>query len=190
MTKLAPERVRYSDPVIRSPARYRWTTVPALNQREQDRDARAVVVAVERAQQELIRSQSARIEKTNGEDKVKLHRWIKDLDLIEGVQLDTVIETAIRTAQGHLSDTIEAFLADPANAPRAGVAWPALKANIETLLLGDAYAEVLRCEHRTIHQKAHEDTTVYSEWYLISAKAAYVEPWDAVTNQMLTSHFA
>ena len=31
MTKLAPEWVRTSDPVIRSPARYRWTTAPALN---------------------------------------------------------------------------------------------------------------------------------------------------------------
>ena len=29
MTKLAPEWVRNSDPVIRSPARYRWTTAPA-----------------------------------------------------------------------------------------------------------------------------------------------------------------
>ena len=28
MTKLPPERVRTSDPVIRSPARYRWTTAP------------------------------------------------------------------------------------------------------------------------------------------------------------------
>ena len=31
MTKLAPEWVRTSDPVIRSPARYRWTTAPAKN---------------------------------------------------------------------------------------------------------------------------------------------------------------
>ena len=31
MTKLAPEWVRTSDPVIRSPARYRWTTAPALD---------------------------------------------------------------------------------------------------------------------------------------------------------------
>ena len=30
MTKLAPEWVRTSDPVIRSPARYRWTTAPAM----------------------------------------------------------------------------------------------------------------------------------------------------------------
>ena len=30
ITKLAPEWVRTSDPVIRSPARYRWTTAPAL----------------------------------------------------------------------------------------------------------------------------------------------------------------
>ena len=29
MTILAPEWVRTSDPVIRSPARYRWTTAPA-----------------------------------------------------------------------------------------------------------------------------------------------------------------
>ena len=29
MTKLAPEWVQTSDPVIRSPARYRWTTAPA-----------------------------------------------------------------------------------------------------------------------------------------------------------------
>ena len=29
MTKLAPEWVRTNDPVIRSPARYRWTTAPA-----------------------------------------------------------------------------------------------------------------------------------------------------------------
>ena len=31
MTKLAPEWVRTSDPVIRSPARYRWTTTPATD---------------------------------------------------------------------------------------------------------------------------------------------------------------
>ena len=31
MTILAPEWVRTSDPVIRSPARYRWTTAPALD---------------------------------------------------------------------------------------------------------------------------------------------------------------
>ena len=29
MTKLAPEWVQTSDPVISSPARYRWTTAPA-----------------------------------------------------------------------------------------------------------------------------------------------------------------
>ena len=32
MTKLAPEWVQTSDPVIRSPARYHWTTAPALLQ--------------------------------------------------------------------------------------------------------------------------------------------------------------
>ena len=33
MTKLAPEWVRTRDPVIRSPARYRWTTAPAPGRR-------------------------------------------------------------------------------------------------------------------------------------------------------------
>ena len=32
MTKLAPEWDRTGDPVIRSPARYRWTTAPALDE--------------------------------------------------------------------------------------------------------------------------------------------------------------
>ena len=33
MTKLAPEWVRTSDPVIRSPVPYRWTTAPAEGSR-------------------------------------------------------------------------------------------------------------------------------------------------------------
>ena len=36
MMKLAPEWVRTSDPVIRSPARYRWTTAPAWVDEEDD----------------------------------------------------------------------------------------------------------------------------------------------------------
>ena len=36
MTKLAPEWVRTSDPVIRSPARYRWTAAPAWVDEEDD----------------------------------------------------------------------------------------------------------------------------------------------------------
>ena len=38
MTKLAPEWVRTSDPVIRSPARYRWTTAPAHGDKENYKD--------------------------------------------------------------------------------------------------------------------------------------------------------
>ena len=37
MTKLAPEWVRTKDPVIRSPARYRWTMAPAKCDRRTDR---------------------------------------------------------------------------------------------------------------------------------------------------------
>ena len=36
MTKLAPEWVRTIDPVIRSPARYRWTTAPAVLVEEEE----------------------------------------------------------------------------------------------------------------------------------------------------------
>ena len=36
MTKLPPEWVRTSDPVIRSPARYRWTTAPACSHTSED----------------------------------------------------------------------------------------------------------------------------------------------------------
>ena len=35
MTKLAPEWVRTSDPVIRSPARYCWTTAPPTGRKEE-----------------------------------------------------------------------------------------------------------------------------------------------------------
>ena len=36
MTKLAPEWVRTSDPMIRSPARYRWTSAPACRKEGQE----------------------------------------------------------------------------------------------------------------------------------------------------------
>ena len=37
MTKLVPEWIRTSDPVIRSPACYRWTTAPAIVGQEKQR---------------------------------------------------------------------------------------------------------------------------------------------------------
>ena len=49
------------------------------------------------------------------------------------------------------------MMANPVNAPRGNIAWPAVRDNVVTLLLGDAYEEVLRSEHRVIHQKAHKD---------------------------------
>ena len=51
----------------------------ALNQREVDRDARAVVATAVRVREDTIRAQVARIEKCNGDDKPKLRRWIKDI---------------------------------------------------------------------------------------------------------------
>ena len=45
MTKLAPEWVRTSDPVIRSPARYRWTTAPATKYVLNKTSQRGMVIA-------------------------------------------------------------------------------------------------------------------------------------------------
>ena len=162
----------------------------ALNQRELDRDARAVVAVAAKVREDTIRAQVGRIEKCTGDDKIKLRRWIRDLATLQATHPDVVVAVAERTARENLADTIEAFLANPVNAPRGNIAWPAVRDNVVTLLLGDAYEEVLCSEDRVIHQKAHEDTTAYSERYLASAKGAYPEPWDAVTNQMLIAHFA
>ena len=46
MTKLAPEWVRTSDPVIRSPARYCWTTAPAV---DEGKEVRVVFLDISRA---------------------------------------------------------------------------------------------------------------------------------------------
>ena len=129
-----------------------------------------------------------RIDKCTGDDKSKLRRWVRALTTLDAAHQDVAVTVAERSARENLADTIEAFLADPANAPRHGILWPAVRANIVTLLLGDQYEEVLRSEHRT--QKAHEGTTEYSERYLASAKGAYPEPWGPVTNQDLIAHFA
>ena len=45
MTKLAPEWVRTNDPVIRRPARYRWTTAPAFLQNGEKEPTNIVPVA-------------------------------------------------------------------------------------------------------------------------------------------------
>ena len=102
-------------------------------------------------------------------------------------QPDVAIAVAERTSRDNLADTVEVLLADAGNTPRAGIGWPALRDNIEALLLGEAYEEVLRSEHRVIRQR---DTTTFSERYLTSAKAAYPEPWDRITNQLLIALFA
>ena len=134
--------------------------------------------------------QVQKMDKCNGDDKPKLRRWLRDLNAFDGNHPAATIAAAERTSRENLSDTVESFLADPANAPRGGILWAAVRLNVETLLLGAAYGEVLRAEHRTIRQKAHEDTTVYSERYLAFAKNAYEEPWNPITNQALIALFA
>ena len=71
MTKLAPEWVRTSDPVIRSPARYCWTTAPAL---------------FTRLENEIRAEGTSRDSKTyNGEGTKKLKEWVKEIDKYERI---------------------------------------------------------------------------------------------------------
>ena len=160
------------------------------NARDVAADGRAAAAAIARGQEDLVRIQVQKIEKCIGDDKPKLRRWIRDISAVHATHPGAAVAVAERTGRENLSDTIEAFLTDGANAPRVGITWPNLRDNIQTLLLGDAYGEVLRAEHRTIRQKAHESTTVYSERYLASAKSAYEEPWNQITNQALIALFA
>ena len=162
----------------------------ALNQCEVDRDARVVVAAATRAREDGIKASVAKIDKCQGDNKPKLRRWQRNITTLHATQPGVTVAVAERTARYNLADTIEAFLADVANQPRAGIAWPALRLNVENILLGDQYDEVLRSEHRVMVQKAHENTGEYSERYLASAKGAYPEPWDRVTNQALIALFA
>ena len=120
----------------------------AQNQREVDRDAREVLAMAARAHEDGIHAQVARIEKASGDDKPKLRRWIRDIVTLNAGQPALSVAVAERTNRDNLADSVKVFLADPANAPRAGILWPALQANIENLLLGESYEEVLRSEHR------------------------------------------
>ena len=160
------------------------------NARDVAADGRAAAAAIARGQEDVIRVQVQKIDKCEGDDKPKLRRWVRDLTTLQATQPGIVVTVAERTSRGNLADTLETFLADPVNAPRAGITWPAMRDNVELLLLGEAYGEVLRSEHRVLIQKAHETTGDWSERYLASAKSAYPEPWDAVTNQSLIALFA
>ena len=106
----------------------------ALNQREVDRDVRAVVATAARVREDTIRAQVMHIEKCSGDEKPKLRCWIKDLTTLNTTHPVVTVAVGERTSRDNLSDTIESFLADAANAPRAAIAWPVLQVTIETLL--------------------------------------------------------
>ena len=99
-------------------------------QRNIDMDARAVAAAQARGRDDNIRVSVSKIDKATGDDKPKLRRWLKDLTTLHATQAGIVVTVAERTARDNLADTIETFLADPINAPRVGILWPALQANI------------------------------------------------------------
>ena len=143
-----------------------------------------------RVQEDLIRVQVQKIDRCTGDDKPKLRRWIRDVSAFHTNHPQAAIAVAERTSRENLADTVETFMADGANGMRAAITWPAVRDNVELLLLGEAYGEELRSEHRVLTQKAHETTGDWSERYLASAKSAYPEPWDAVTNQSLIALFA
>ena len=79
----------------------------------------------------------------------------RDITILHATQPGLAIAVAERTSRDNLADTVKAFLTDVGNTPRAGLQWPALLANIETLLLGDAYEEVLRCETKGAQGDVH-----------------------------------
>ena len=133
-----------------------------LQQRNVAIDQRAVDAAADRTREDRVRVQVQKMDRCTGDDKPKLRRWIRDLNAFDANHPAASIAVAERTCRENLADTVEAFLADPVNAPRAGIMWPGLCANIENLLLGEAYGEVLRSEHRVMVQKTHESTGEYS----------------------------
>ena len=154
------------------------------------RDAAIAVNAAARTREDNLRASTGKIDKCTGDDKRKLRRWIRDVTTIHATHPGISVDVSERTARENLADSVEAFLADAANAPRAGIAWPALSAHIQTSFLGDEYEEVLKAQHRCLRQKPHVDTSDFSERYLASVKDAYAEPWDQAMNMQLIAQFA
>ena len=125
-------------------------------QRDVARDAAVAAGVAAHTREDNIRASIGKVDKCSGDDKPKLRRWLKYLTTLHATQAGIVVAVAERTSRDNLADTVETFLADPANAPNANVGWPALRTALENALLGEAYYEVLRAEHRVIVQKAHE----------------------------------
>ena len=167
-----------------------------INDRQADQqaaqDARdaANAAAQERNTENRVRAQVSRLNKTDGEDKPKLKRWVKDIAQINVVEAAIAVRVATRTAIGGLADVIEAFLADAANGGRNNVEWPALRTHIENTLLGQNYGRVLRRELAAEKQTVHESVTEYSERYIRKARDAYETPWAPLTEETLIAQFA
>ena len=159
-----------------------------------DQDARrnAIIAARERTvkseQEILIKAQTLRLDKCNGEDKAKLRRWIKDISTIHESEPDISMTVASRTAQGNLTDTIEEYLTT--HPPRVNAVWPDVRKDIQTCMLGATFGRTLRRELGALHQHAHEHITTYGDRYLLAAKEAYPEPWDELVSEVLVTQFA
>ena len=91
------------------------------NVREIAADGRVAAAAIAREQEDLVRVQVQKVERCTGDDKPKLRRWLRDLDAFDTNHPAATIAVAERTSRENLSDTVEAFLTDAVNAPRAGI---------------------------------------------------------------------
>lgn len=146
--------------------------------------------SAERNTEVRVRAQVTRIEKSDGEDKPKLRRWIRDITQVGVVEPGIAVKIATRTATGNLADTLEAYLADANNGARNAIIWNNLKTHVEGTLLGADYGRVLRRELAAEKQSLHETVTEFSERYLKKAKDAYEEPWADIVQETLVAQYA
>jgi hypothetical protein len=140
-----------------------------LDERAEGRLARNALGA--RTQRENnIRAQVQRIDVSDGEDKPKMRRWLRDMDQSHATNPAVTIDIVLRTTRGALADAIETY--SVANPPRNAIQWIPLRQALEQALLGDGYDRVLRHEIMDKKQRPHETLTEYSEWFLKLAKDA------------------
>ena len=135
-----------------------------------------------------IKAKVYRIDKANADDKVKLRRWIRDIDLVHAEIPDIARDVAARTSQGNLADALETYY--QGHLPRNDVTWPQLRTYVQDSVLGTSYEKVFRKELTNIRQTPHESVNDYSERFLQKAKDAYPEPWVDLINESLIATYA
>ena len=129
---------------------------------QQDRDAAQIAATPRsnRAEREsVIKGHIHRLDRTSGEDKPKLRRWVKDVTTIHTNTPGVSIEVATRTATCNLSDIIQEYMI--AHPPRANVLWPALQPHNQVTALGATFERTLRRELLSTTRYAHETVSAF-----------------------------